>query len=187
MNIDQQIFNFINQTCANSLLDWLAPMWREKWFWLPFYIFLAGFFTLNFGKKGWLTVVALILTVGLVDQVSSELLKKNVCRLRPCNDPSFKKEVILRLPDCGGGYSFPSSHAANHFAAAMFLGLVFGKIFDLKIARRVKMGLFFWAGSVAILQVYVGVHYPLDIFCGGMLGAGIGWLGFRVCQFWRLF
>lgn len=184
MTLDQQIFYFINTDCANSALDWLAPMWREKSFWLPFYVFLVSFFALNFGEKGWLTVAALILTVAFANLLSSELIKKTVQRLRPCNDRAFRMEVILRLPSCGSGYSFPSSHATNHFAAAMFLSLVFGKIVARKTARRVRFGLFFWAGSVAILQVYVGVHYPFDIFCGGILGAAVGWFGYQFYRFW---
>jgi undecaprenyl-diphosphatase len=32
-----------------------------------------------------------------------------------------------------------------------------------------------WAAGIAFAQVYVGVHYPLDVVAGGLLGALIGW------------
>jgi undecaprenyl-diphosphatase len=39
------------------------------------------------------------------------------------------------------------------------------------VFRRVKWPLFFWAASIAFAQVYVGVHFPLDVIVGGALGA----------------
>jgi undecaprenyl-diphosphatase len=33
---------------------------------------------------------------------------------------------------------------------------------------------FTWAAVICYTQVYVGVHYPLDVICGGLLGCGIG-------------
>ena len=32
----------------------------------------------------------------------------------------------------------------------------------------------FWAAAIAYAQVYVGVHYPLDVFCGALLGLAFG-------------
>jgi membrane-associated phospholipid phosphatase len=174
--MDTQLFHFINSTCANPIFDAIAPFWREKWSWLPFYTFIAAFFFVNFGKKrGFLLLAALALTVGFADFMSSALIKKNVQRLRPCNDSELIGQVILRIDSCGGGYSFPSSHAANHFAAATFLALFFGKK-----PRWVRPALFSWAASIALMQVYVGVHYPFDIFCGALLGLLIGFFGFTM-------
>jgi len=34
--------------------------------------------------------------------------------------------------------------------------------------------LILWAASIAYAQVYVGVHYPLDVIAGGLLGWLIG-------------
>jgi membrane-associated phospholipid phosphatase len=180
--MDSQLFYFFNTVCANPIFDAIAPFWREKWAWLPFYGFISTFFLINLGKKrGFLMVAALALTVGLADFTSSTLIKKNVQRLRPCNDTAMKARVILRLETCGGGYSFPSSHAANHFAAATFLTLFFGKK-----PRWIRISLFSWATSIAFMQVYVGVHYPFDIFCGALLGLLIGFFGFGMLDYWLL-
>ena len=114
-------------------------------------------------------------TVGTADFISSGLIKKNIQRLRPCNDPVFREMVHLRLPRCGGGYSFPSSHAANHFAAAVFLAMLFGRR-----KRWVWPALFGWAASIALMQVYVGVHYPADILGGAAVGILVGFIGYEM-------
>lgn len=175
MNLDQQLFYFINTTCGNPVLDWLAPFWREKLAWLPFYAFLMAFFLVNFKKNGLLVLLALAATVGTADFVSSSLIKKNIQRLRPCNDPFFVENVQLRLPQCGGGWSFTSSHAANHFAAAVFLSLIFGR--KPRWARPVLLG---WATSISLVQVYVGVHYPADILGGAAVGILVGFIGYEL-------
>jgi len=36
--------------------------------------------------------------------------------------------------------------------------------------------LFLWAASICYAQVYVGVHYPLDVICGSLVGLLIGYI-----------
>jgi len=33
-----------------------------------------------------------------------------------------------------------------------------------------------WAGLISFSRVYVGVHFPLDVFCGAIYGVLVGWL-----------
>ena len=82
-------------------------------------LFVIIFLARNYGKKGWLILLFAIITFGITDYFSSSIIKPSVERLRPCNDPELKKEVN-NLIACGTGYSFPSSHAANHFGLAIF-------------------------------------------------------------------
>ena len=166
---DATLFQFINGSLGNPVFDALLPWCRDRFFWAPVYLFLGAFTLLNYGRRGWLIIFSLILAVGLTDFTSSTLIKKNVQRLRPCNDPEMFDKLESRVP-CGGGYSFTSSHAANHFAVAVFLIGIFGG--RLRGLRPVALG---WAGLIAFSQVYVGVHYPGDVFCGALLGSGIGW------------
>ncbi|GAB4494108.1 MAG: lipid A 4'-phosphatase [Saprospiraceae bacterium] len=168
-SLDAAIFHFVNGCLSNPLFDAVLPFFRERWFWAPLYLFVAAFSWLNFGKKGWIIMLGLVVAVGLADFTSSTLIKKNVQRLRPCNDPVLAKTVTLRT-SCGSGYSFTSSHAANHFAAAVFLIGVFGHL-----ARWIRPAALGWAAAIAFSQVYVGVHYPGDVICGALLGAAIGW------------
>jgi membrane-associated phospholipid phosphatase len=167
--LDHAIFFFINHTLHFSLLDDVLPYWRSMYFWIPFYAFLIAYLTMNFGKKGWIYLLAVVLTIAAADQMSSRVIKKTVKRVRPCNDENLKTQVKL-LVRCGSGYSFTSSHAANHFAVAFFLILTL-----FKNHKNLKTIVLCWAASVAIGQVYVGVHYPSDILGGAILGGLIGW------------
>jgi membrane-associated phospholipid phosphatase len=168
IEFDRWLFRLINDGMANAFFDAVLPWCRERLFWAPFYVFVVAFGWLNWGlKRGTFVLLAMLLTLGLADFTSSTLIKKNVQRLRPCNDPT--QQVQLRLEHCGGGYSFTSSHATNHFAIATLLIAVLGGYH-----RRIRVGLLAWAGTIAFAQVYVGVHYPFDVICGALLGILLG-------------
>ncbi len=175
-NIDQQLFFFINHTLHVGFLDTLMPYWRSMYLWLPLYIFFIAYLIINHRKQGLYLIVSLLLTVGVSDIVSSHIVKKTIERLRPCNDADIKDEVKL-LVRCGSGYSFTSSHAANHFAVAIFL--FFACFYNKK---RLKWALIAWAASIGFGQIYVGVHYPFDVLFGAILGSVIGYLGYQVVK-----
>lgn len=177
---DEQLFQLINGSWHTSFLDAIMPYWRSKYLWMPLYIFIASFFLINFRKRGAFLILAIGLTVGTADYVSSTIIKKNVQRLRPCNTEILKDKVHL-LVRCGSGYSFPSSHAANHFAMAVVLFFTLGRIL-----KRTRIPLLLWAASIAFGQVYVGVHYPLDVFMGSILGTMLGLLGAFVIKKMKL-
>jgi membrane-associated phospholipid phosphatase len=172
LNLDQQLFYFINNSLHVGWIDKLAPYWRSMYFWIPLYVFFISYLFTNFDKKQVaIYLLALGLTVGTSDIISSRIIKNVVARVRPCNDENVKPKVKL-LVNCGGGYSFTSSHAANHFAAAIFIILTF-----IGNRKLLKYALLVWATTISFGQIYVGVHYPLDVFWGGVLGYGIGYLG----------
>lgn len=179
LHLDWTLFHFINGSLSNPLFDAVLPWCREPLFWVPLYLFIASFALLNFGRNGGWLVLALVCCVGVTDLTSNHAFKKRFKRLRPCNDPALAETVRLRLPSCGGGYSFTSSHAANHFAAAVFL---IGFLGPWK--RWAKPALLGWAALVAFAQVYVGVHFPSDILGGALLGTAIGYAARR--YFYRI-
>ncbi len=168
LHFDEYLFHLVNAGCQNRFFDWLMPLLRDKFVWLPLYVFIASFLLINYKQQGTYLFLAMVLTVGISDSVSSHVIKKNVQRLRPCRVLEAPKDMHLLVP-CGSGFSFPSSHAANHFALATLLLLVLGKVF-----RWVKIPLVLWAISIAFAQVYVGVHYPMDVVAGALLGILIG-------------
>lgn len=87
--------------------------------------------------------------------------------------------MVHIIVPCGSGYSFPSSHAANHFALGVFMAITLKD----KI-KNIWWWTMIWAAAVAYAQVYVGVHFPFDVFCGGLLGAGVGRLTGYVFHIW---
>ncbi len=169
-NADRWLFVKINHDWTSSTLDSIFPLWREAISWAPLYFFLLVFMLLNFGGKAWLWILGFLITVTLTDQVSSHLIKTLVNRPRPCLDPLLADKINLVMHNCSTNPSFTSSHAANHFGMAVFVYCT------LKQYLKKWSYLFFvWAATIAYGQVYIGVHYPTDIICGGLLGSIIGY------------
>jgi membrane-associated phospholipid phosphatase len=165
---DYWLFSRINQEWTNPLFDNVFPYLREAEFWVPFYLFLLVFITLNFGKKGCWWAVSLIMTAIVSDLVSSSWMKHLIFRLRPCQDPAMAENIRILAKYCPVSSSFTSSHACNHFALATFIFLT------LRHTSRWWGAIFAWAFFIAYAQVYVGVHYPIDITGGALLGSLIG-------------
>ena len=168
--IDQQLFFAVNKGLSNPFFDWIMPYLRNRYFWAPLYLFLIIFLVRNYGKWGWICLISLLITFAVSDFFSASIIKPAVERLRPCNDLSLKDEVNARV-GCGSGFSFPSTHATNHFAIAMFLvGTFYGRW------KWIAPLAFLWAFSIAFAQVYVGVHFPIDVLSGALLGCMIGYV-----------
>ncbi len=165
LSLDQTVFKWVNQVATADWLDTILPIWRTKTTWIPLYLLLLFMIARKHRKNTFWFLLVIGITILLSDQISSELIKKTVGRLRPCREPSLQN-TVRTLIHCGGGYSFPSSHAANHFAVAMQLFL----LFRLEWSRYYFVLLFLWASLIAYSQVYVGVHYPSDVLAGALLG-----------------
>lgn len=168
--IDTQLFLQINTVYTNSFLDAVYPWYREGNAWLPLYLFLVIFSIQNFKNKAFGWILFVVLTITLTDQISSNLIKGFFERPRPCRDPLIMTQVRMLLNGCSGGYSFTSSHATNHFGFAIFVISTIGDIIG-----KWKYALLFWAFSISYGQIYVGVHYPLDILGGAILGCCLGY------------
>ena len=96
----------------------------------------------------------------LLADLSSYVLRYAIGRERPpltFPDPT----PLVRLP---GNPSFPSGHAATSFACAYLLGW---------LTPLPKVPLYVLAALIASSRVYVGVHYPLDVVGGAVLGLAV--------------
>ena len=178
LQLDRQLFYLVNTVGQNDFFDLILPLWRNKLTWIPLYILLAGGLVYKLKIKGLYLLVALGITIGITDNISSRLIKKTVKRERPCRAENMPRPARL-LVHCGGGYSFTSNHAANHFSVAFFLIFLTAGVF-----KKYRWWLFPWAFLVAYAQVYVGVHYPADVICGAALGTFIAFCTAQVYQFW---
>jgi undecaprenyl-diphosphatase len=172
---DYALFAKMNGQWHNSFFDVFFPFIREPTLWVPFYFFLVVFITLNFGIKGWIWVLFFLINVSISDYTSSTIIKQHLFRLRPCHDPFVAENIRFLVSYCPGSSSFTSSHAVNHFAAAMFIFTTFKKTISAKWAV-----LFLWAFAICYAQVYVGVHYPFDVFCGAIAGVILGYIPAKI-------
>jgi len=163
LHLDTLLFNLFNQTLTNSVLDWLMPRLTNLDNWkLPILLIWIALMVWG-GRKGRAAALLIILTITLSDQVSSFVIKPLVHRIRPCH----VVETVRLLVGCSGSFSFPSSHATNSMAAAGLFGGFY---------RKYRWYFYVLAGLIAYSRVYVGVHYPLDVIAGAILGFLIGWM-----------
>jgi len=169
IQLDQSLFIAINKGLSNPFFDWLMPFLRNRYLWTPLYLFISIFLVRNYGRLGWRILLFFALSFAVADYFSSSIVKPAFARLRPCNDPEMKSEINTLIA-CGSGYSFPSTHAANHFALAVFLTSMFYRRWKAILPLAIL-----WAASVSFAQIYVGVHYPFDILAGAVIGGMIGY------------
>ena len=156
---DHSLFNFINQSLANPVMDAVCPVLRNKYTWMPVYVGGSLFVIYKYRLQGLWMVLFAGLAILISDQ-SSNLIKTFIHRLRPCH---VERGVRLLIDQCSDTFSFTSNHAANHFALSIFVAFLFRHWW-------LTMLMMFWAASVAFSQVYVGVHYPSDVGAGAILG-----------------
>lgn len=145
-----------------------AVMWciSGRWIWLPFYAVLAY---LLFRRMSWKRASICLVTIGLIilaaDQTCATLIRPEIGRLRPANlnNPLSSFVHVVNGYRCGR-YGFPSCHAANTFALAVFMSLVIRH-------KWFTVMMFSWAFIVSYSRMYLGVHYFGDLFCGATIGS----------------
>lgn len=166
--VDKNVFSFIHADASTPALDGFMKMLRNAATWIPLYAFMVYWIVRFHRKYAWQFILLTVVCFAVTDFVSASIIKPWVGRIRPCYEPDLKS-IIRGLVGCGGQYSFPSSHASNHFGLATFWFLTIQRM-----AGKKWLLLWVWAFAVCYAQVYVGKHYPLDIMGGALLGLLVG-------------
>jgi undecaprenyl-diphosphatase len=140
-------------------LDWLFVALSFLGYVGLVWIALAPLFAWRSGRPALVSTALIAGTVWAADLLAVAL-KAAVDRPRPYRvvaeaDPLLRTDI---------GASFPSGHAATSFAGAVLLAYLF---------RRSVPALLALAVLVAVSRVYVGVHYPLDVIGGAVLGTAV--------------
>lgn len=178
IELDKKMLIFLNGF-HTPILDPVMLLITKTFFWTPLYLFLIFLLFKNFKSQAWFILIGAGLTILLCDQITSTFMKPFFARLRPSQDPSM--QAVLHFVDGyrGGLYGFASGHAANTMGIALFLWLT------LRSVYRWVWIIFIWALLMTYTRIYLGVHYPGDIFVGGLIGLLCGWIGFKSSEFLR--
>ena len=117
------------------------------------------------GRRGAAILLIAIAAVAATDMLCHRVIKRFFRRTRP----NVAGISIERAP--ASGFSMPSNHAANAFAAAEAIGA---------LEPQLLAPLLGVAALVAYSRVYVGVHYPSDVIVAAMIGLCMGWIFARL-------
>lgn len=173
LEIDRKLLLFIN-SWHEPWLDSVMVSLTNGLVWSPLFLIVIGVMIYKFRWQSIAMLLFVALVIFLTDRVSSGLIKPWVGRLRPSHEPDLADLLHIVNGYRGGVFSFVSSHAANAFGVATFLWLI--------LRKNIKWiwVMFIWATIFSYTRIYLGVHYPSDILGGGVLGALIGLLVYKV-------
>ncbi len=162
---DRAAFRAINRLPTAPALDW--AMWSithlgSAWSGLAVLALAIMVHHYRFGLHAALAM----LTLGIVIGVSKALTQRH----RPYVQLTGVRVIGLRPVDL----SYPSGHSSVAFCLATLLAL------GLPLAWPARIAVYLLASTVGYSRLHLGVHYPLDVLSGALLGTGWGiiWVSF---------
>lgn len=181
-NLDSEVFLFFNQAHC-PFFDSFMSLYSGKFIWIPMYAALLIVMLRRYPLiKVLFLLVGIALSITLADQICSSLIRPLCERLRPSNLDNPLAELTHIVDGYrGGAYGFPSCHAANSFALAVFAALMLRR-------RGFTLFIMLWAAVNCYSRIYLGVHYPGDLIVGALIGSAVGCLCcFGALSAWRMF
>jgi undecaprenyl-diphosphatase len=154
---DERIFRLLNGNWLNPILDHLLPFATDAGnFTLPFVV--AAIVIVWVGRvRGLRFLVLAVVSVVVADAIGTHIFKYSFLRARPC----IVLGDVRLLVGCTNLPSFPSNHAVNTSVLATLTSLYMPRLWLPATALAILVG---------YSRVYVGVHYPLDVLAGSVLG-----------------
>lgn len=166
--LDGAILLWIQEFVRNDVLTpWLLAITKlgDKGFiWIFISVLLLCFKPTR--KTGLTAILALILSLCVINLT----LKYIVARARPFD----MIEALVPLVERPRDFSFPSGHSGSSFAAA--------GVFFRGLPKWAGIPMLLLALLISVSRLYVGVHYPSDVFAGIVIGWGLSYAAERICQ-----
>jgi len=163
-SIDTSLFIVLNSFISCTILNYFFVAITDARFWIIPGTVAAVIYIAKDTKHAITVICLALITVGITDPVSSQIIKPLFDRPRPCH-PDFLVTGAHILFGFKQSLSFPSSHATNMFAQAMLLTLFYPSRWPW---------FFSFAALIGFSRIYVGVHYPGDVLGGAVLGTCMG-------------
>ncbi len=179
LQLDVKIFLFINTYINNKIFDYIFIFFHDchKNIWFILLLLFLWFYFIFKHKKNRLSLIILVpLSIIITDQIGS-YIKDLEIRQRPYMIiDSEEMNLLVHAPKYNDGHykntksskkSFPSNHAANIWALTSIVSYLYS---------NQKKYFLILAILISISRVYVGVHYPIDIIIGSLIGLTVGYV-----------
>ena len=156
LKFDFEILFFIKDHIRNGFLDLIVPFYTNLgddgiiWIVLGLVLLIP-----RKTRKCGIMVLAALLVMLVVNNI---ILKNLIARPRPCATYPELVELV-KIPH---SYSFPSGHTVSAMAVAFTIVLQHKKLGIVALVMAFLMGL---------SRLYVGVHFPTDVYGGIIVGA----------------
>ena len=163
LKLFQVIFNFHRDTVLPvifRIISFIGDGWFYGFYLLYLYLAKTGLF------KPALYVVLIAFALELPIY---RILKNTIRRIRPFNAHEEVKNMVYPLDE----FSFPSGHTSAAFLVATIIAY---------FTPVIAIPIFIFAFLVGMARIYLGVHYPSDIFGGIIFGIGIGKIAILIVE-----
>jgi undecaprenyl-diphosphatase len=175
--LDRQLFLAINGW-HTPLFDNMMYYVSQIWVFAPVFVYWLYMVFNRYRLKKLLILLGFLGLLVLLTDQTSNITKHAIKRYRPTHNLEIQSQVHTVNDYKGGMYGFFSGHSTNTFGVAMLLFLIFSKE-----SRVFRASFFLWAGITAYSRIYLGVHYPSDIFVGFLVGLFWGYMVYRLIQY----
>lgn len=176
-NIDRAILLAINNA-HHPLLDSFFWQASAGWIFAPVWALVIWYFYRQKGIKFLATAVLCVGMVLLVCDRTTEFVKHSVKRYRPTHNLEIKNQIHVVNDYRGGKYGFFSGHSSNNTGVTVFLFLIL-----TQLKNRWRFFIFLVPPIIEYSRMYLGVHYPSDIFFGTLDGILWGIVFYKVFQY----
>lgn len=169
---DRDIFIAINSAGLEGW-DGFWTVITQTLTWVPLFL-LFFLLILHYYKRRQARIVLFFLLVATsVTILFTGVVKHFVARLRPNNSEYFGD--LIRVLQTPLNYSFFSGHAASSFVITTFVVLVLRKFTSWIYLAYI------WPILFVASRIFVGVHYPSDIFVGTVVGISFAYIFYLIC------
>ncbi len=161
IQIDQNLLIYLNNL-GSTKWDSLWLFITNQFFWTPLFILIFYLTIKSYGwKTGGVLILSMIVLVAFSDQFTN-FIKNTVQRSRPNNNEEIKH--LLRVLINPQSYSFMSGHATTSTFFSVYVLLL------LKDNYKYIYLILFFPLVFSYSRLYLGVHFPIDIFVGILIG-----------------